>query len=253
VQQIIAVLPAYNEEESLPPLLEKYAELELPPGLSLRVIIVDDGSRDKTVEVATAFADRLDIQVVRHEVNRGLGPAILTGLRTVAALDAPDETIIVNMDADNTHFPIYILDQVREIEAGADLVIASRFQRGSKVIGVPPLRLLYSLGARLLFAMTLRLPGVRDYTCGFRAYRLGLVRRALGVWGDELIEGKGFACTDELLVKFARLDPKPKLAEVPFVLRYDLKEGTSKLPLAKTILATLKLCLVGHRPPKHRG
>jgi glycosyltransferase involved in cell wall biosynthesis len=58
------VLPAYNEERSLPPLLERCAAL-VPDwkarGLSLRVLVVDDGSRDGTIAAARAFADRLDL------------------------------------------------------------------------------------------------------------------------------------------------------------------------------------------------
>lgn len=246
----IAALPAYNEEQSLPPLLEKFAALKLPEGWTLRVVVVNDGSKDKTSEVARSFSDKLEMRVVDHPQNRGLGGAIMTGLKECAAMDdAGADSAIVCMDADDTHSPDYIPSMLARLEAGADLVIASRYQKGSKEVGVPPLRRLYSRGARILFALTLRLPGVRDYTCGYRAYRLGMVREALDTWGESLVEGKGFACTDELLVKMAGLKTKPRLEEVPFVLRYDLKQGASKLPLFKTIFATLKLCLLGHKKP----
>jgi dolichol-phosphate mannosyltransferase len=251
---VIAALPAYNEAESLPPLLEKFAALELPSGRQLRVIVVDDGSTDGTAAVAEAFSDRLKLEVIRHERNRGLGAAIMTGLRRAASMEeASDDAVLVCMDADNTHWPSYIPGMLERVSEGADLVIASRYQRGSKEMGVPALRRVYSRGAKLLFQLTLRLPGVRDYTCGYRAYRLGMVRQALATWGDHLIEGQGFACTDELLVKMARLQPAPQIAEIPFVLRYDLKRGRSKLPLMKTIIATLKLCLLGLKPPPKRG
>lgn len=245
---VFVALPAYNEEASLPPLLEHFVELELPEPWEMRMLIVDDGSADRTAELARSFADRLNLEVIEHGKNRGLGPAIKTGLQ--AALDrseSPDEDLVVCMDADNTHHPRYVHDMLPLIAEGADLVIASRYRPGSEERGVPAIRRLYSRGARLLFWMTLRLPGVRDYTCGYRAYRTALLRRGFEAWGDDLIEGDGFACTDELLVKLARLDPAPSIREIPFILRYDLKEGESKLPLFKTILGTLKLCFGGKK------
>lgn len=248
--RLIAALPAFNEEKSLPPLLESFDALELPAGWELSVVVVDDGSSDATAQVARENARGLKLEVVQHEKNKGLGEAIKTGLR--AALERcidPEHDVVVCMDADNTHHPKYILDMLERLATGSDLVIASRYQPGSQQLGVPGNRLIYSWGARLLFMVALRLKGVRDYTCGYRAYRLSLVRRGFEIWGDRLIERSGFACTDELLVKLARLKPSPLITEVPFTLRYDLKRGGSKLPLIKTIVHTLHLCFVGGRPP----
>jgi dolichol-phosphate mannosyltransferase len=253
VPQILATLPAYNEEESLAPLLDKFAELELPDGWHLRMLLIDDGSKDRTVEIAEGYKDRLKLEVVQHEVNRGLGAAIRTGINeALVRAENPDEDIVVCMDADNTHHPKYILNMIPELDAGADLVIASRYQPGSEEIGVPGIRRVYSRGARLLFWMLLRLPGVRDYTCGYRAYRVNMLQKGIDAWGDRLIEGEGFACTDELLVKLAKLKLKPTIKEIPFSLRYDLKQGGSKLPLFKTILGTLHLCISSNNPPNKK-
>jgi len=248
---LFVTLPAYNEEASLAPLLDEFVALRLPEGWTMRVIVVDDGSRDRTAEIAASYGGRLVMEVIRHPKNRGLGGALKTGLH--AAMErAPDlaTDVAVCMDADNTHHPRHILEMIEKLDGGLDLVIASRYQPGSQQVGVPPIRLFYSLGARLLFMVLLRLRGVRDYTCGYRAYRLDLVKRGFDAWGEQLIERSGFACTDELLVKLARLKPAPKLGEVPFILRYDLKRGGSKLPLLKTIMGTLHLCLTSGRPPK---
>ena len=113
---------------------------------------------------------------------------------------------------------------------GADLVIASRYQPGSIQKGVPPFRLLLSVGARVLFWWYLRMPGVRDYTCGFRGFRGDLIARGLDRFGAEgLITRSGFACTDELLVHLAMTGPV--IREVPFELRYDRKIGESKMDI----------------------
>ena len=71
-----------------------------------------------------------------------------------------------------------------------------------------------------------------------------MVAAALAEFGDQLITRRGFACTDELLVKLAGITRR--IGEVPFVLRYDRKRGASKLPLFRTIMETLKL-LILHR------
>lgn len=256
--RIIMALPAYNEEDCLPPLLEAYAKTfaRLPKD-RWRVIVVDDGSKDRTAEVTREAAERMPVQLVMHEKNKGLGEAIKTGLR--AALEhADDDDLIVCMDADNTHPPSCIPKMYRKmLETGADVVIASRYRQGSKQVGVPFHRQMMSNGALLLFMIFLGIPGVRDYTCGFRAYRAGLIRRAFARWGDRLITRQGFACTDELLVNLAQLDPV--FAEVPFILRYDRKVGPSKIQLGKTIGETFRLLKHGrdqlrsHKRRKARG
>src|SRR5687767_2904699 len=76
-------LPAYNEERSLPALLERYVALRPViegRGAKLRVLVVDDGSTDGTIAAANRFQDRLDVEVIPHVVNRNLGAALRTGL-----------------------------------------------------------------------------------------------------------------------------------------------------------------------------
>jgi dolichol-phosphate mannosyltransferase len=241
--KIILALPAYNEAACIGDLLDAaaaaFAEMR---DREPCVVVVDDGSRDGTAEAVRAHRSAFPVRLVQHEVNRGLGPAILTGLRAALEMsDRPEADTIVNMDADNTHPPDAIPSMLRALDKGADVVIASRYRRGSRQIGVPLKRRLLSYGARFLFFWKLRLPGVRDYTCGFRAYRARTIQRAFETYGDQLITRAGFACTDELLVNLAGLEPPPRIAEVPFVLRYDRKRGESKLELMKTVRETLKM------------
>lgn len=247
----IVVLPAYNEEEAIEALLERFQNLAgKNPGLNLQIVLIDDGSTDKTVEIAETFRDGVPLEIVNHDKNRGLGEAVRTCLKEGIKRAESDDDIIVSMDADNTHLPKYIPDLVERIQSGADIAIASRFRPGSEEVGVPFLRRLYSRGARMLFAIFLRLPGVRDYTCGYRAYRVSLIRRALSDYGDDIIARNGFACTDDLLVRLSGYTDN--ISEVPFVLRYDHKIGESKLPLFTTIMETLKLLFFRKKgPPKN--
>lgn len=246
MSRLIVALPAYNEEECLPPLLRSFGRLFRELGSDFRpiVIVVDDGSKDNTGQVTLEAAKTLPVRLVPHEKNKGLGEAIKTGLRAALEESTSDEDTIICMDADNTHPPRYVKGMLYEIEGGADIVIASRYRRGSRQVGVPRNRQLMSYGARWLFWLFLGLPGVRDYTCGYRAYRAGLIREAFEHYGDDLITRNGFACTDQLLVNLACMAPL-QIKEIPFILRYDRKRGASKLNLGVTITETLKLLLDG--------
>jgi dolichol-phosphate mannosyltransferase len=247
--RLFVFLPAYNEEACLPPLLASFMKLfeKFPADADPLIVVVDDGSADRTADVVRkAKRKGLPIELVQHEQNKGLGEAIKSGLKRVAELSTSDDDVAICMDADNTHPPKYVLPMMRKMrESGADIVIASRYQRGSQQHGVPLHREMMSLGARFLFQAYLAIPGVRDYTCGYRAYRLGIIRRSLDHYGDEIITRAGFACTDQLLVNMACLGAK--MAEVPFVLRYDRKVGDSKLQLGTTIIETLRLLSAGRK------
>lgn len=231
-----AVLPAFNEEGSLGPLLNRLSAVAATE--QLIVWVIDDGSSDRTAEIAAAGVPGLDVRLVSHPVNLGLGQAVQTGLRTALAA-AGDDDIVVVMDADDTHDPALIPELHRAIENGADVAICSRFTAGGDDSTAPQWRRGLSRGAAVLFRQSLRLDGVEDFTSGFRAYRVSLLRRATDHWGERLIEERGFACMVELLLKLRYC--RPTITEVPLVLQYDRKQGASKLRLGRTIGQYVKL------------
>lgn len=230
------VLPAYNEAAGLPMLLHRLAELAHKDKLT--VWVVDDGSSDATAEVAATGVPGLDVRLVRHRVNLGLGQAVQSGLQAVL-VTAAREDIAVVMDADDTHDPALIPRMRAEIAAGADVAICSRFVIGGDDATAPLGRRLLSRGAAVLFNHTLRVDDVRDFTSGFRAYRVSLLDRAARHWGERLIEEQGFACMVELLLKLRHC--RPVITEIPLTLRYDRKQGASKLRLMRTIMQYLRL------------
>jgi dolichol-phosphate mannosyltransferase len=230
------VLPAYNEAAALPVLLHRLAELAHIEKLT--VWVVDDGSSDGTAETARADMSGLDVRLVRHRVNLGLGQAVQSGLSAVLEAAAHDDIVVV-MDADDTHDPALIPRLRAEISSGADVAICSRFVAGGDDATAPLFRRLLSRSAAVLFHRTLRIGGVRDFTSGFRAYRVSLLDRAARHWGERLIEEQGFACMVELLLKLRHC--RPVITEIPLTLRYDRKQGASKLRLARTIRQYLKL------------
>jgi dolichol-phosphate mannosyltransferase len=235
IQEIAIVLPAFNEEKDLPALLARIRETLSDQRFKYQVIVVDDGSKDRTAELATAAAEIMPLRLVKHVVNSGLGMAIQTGLRE--AMQVADAVIV--MDADNTHDPIHISTMVDELEAGeAHVVIASRFQKGSVVVGVPAYRQALSIGCFLLMKTLVPFAFVRDYSTGFRAYRSSILQRMGKIYGeDKLVEERGFVCMLEVLLKLRAIGALA--AEIPYTLRYDLKTGVSKLKIFRTLVRYL--------------
>jgi dolichol-phosphate mannosyltransferase len=229
-------LPAYNEEKSLPALLERcipVAAEMAKTGRALHVLVVDDGSADRTQEAARAFQGRLAIEVIPHGVNKGLGAALRTGL-TGALERASDDDAIATMDADNTHDPSMLPAMWDRLEREhADVVIASRYVAGGEEVGLTAIRKVLSRGASFLLSAVVPVRGARDYTCGYRVYRVALLRRAAAAWRERLVEESGFTCMAEVLLKLGR--GGARVTEHPLVLRYDLKEGASKMKVMRTI------------------
>jgi dolichol-phosphate mannosyltransferase len=232
------LLPAYEEQANLPALLaDVRATLAAWPGGAPphRVVVVDDGSRDATAEVARGV-EGLDLVVLVHEVNRGLGAAMRTGIEHVLA-EGDDDDLLVSMDADHTHPPELMPGMVAKAGAGADLVIASRYQPGARVEGLDRLRTAISGMASWLLRVWF--PGARDYTCGYRCYRVSLLRWGARRYGEAFLNQSGFAVMVDLLLKLRRR--ARRIEEVPLVLRYDRKRSTSKMKVFSTAVTTLRL------------
>ena len=235
---ISVVLPAYNEAQALPVLLSRLSAVSSAHfQSSLKVIVVDDGSTDGTG--AQAHSTRsLSVRLITHAQNRGLSGAIDTGLR--AALEsAGDDDIIVTMDADDTHTPWLIPRMVGLVEEGNDVVVASRYQPGARIVGVPRYRQMMSNGVSFLFRVVYPIPGAKDYSCGFRAYRAPMLREAFERWGTGFISERGFSCMIDILIKLHLLGGL--ISEVPMILRYDRKPGASKMNVRETVGETLRL------------
>lgn len=235
---VVVVLPAYNEAENIPPLLESIDQTMYSAGMQYQLIVVDDGSDDDTASIAESYSQQMPVFVEIHEQNQGLGGTIRDGLR-IAAERSNDHDLVIVMDADNTHTPGLMLRMTREIQEGADVVIASRYREGAMVRGVPIPRVFLSWGASWLMRFLFPTPGVRDYTCGYRAYRASVLKKAFDVYGDTFVNQEGFQCMVDILLKLRRMDMV--FREVPLILRYDLKGGASKMRVMRTVINTLGL------------
>ena len=200
------VVPAYNEEAGIGACVRAVTDAlsALPNRTGL--IVVDDGSRDRTsTRLDELSGEHPELVVERHDVNRGYGATLRTGARTAATAGFE---YVVFMDSDLTNDPVHLSDFAREMAAGADVIKASRYVDGGGMRGVPRWRVVLSVVgngvARLLFALP-----IRDCTNGFRAVRTRLLMSI------ELQE-EGFAVIMEELY---RLRPLARsYAEIPIVL-----------------------------------
>ena len=239
---IFVIFPAYNEEKVIRPTLLALVDGMRGRDLEYRAVLVDDGSTDRTIAEAEAAVkdsgDTLSLTVLRHDQNRGLGAGLRTGIYW--CLDhAGDADVIVTLDADNTHPPAMIPTLVGKLGEGYDLAIASRYRAGAEVHGVPGYRRALSDVGRLTFQALYPIPGVRDYTCCFRAFRVPILRRARIAYGEELCTARGFEAVMDLLLRLGPLGVKA--IEIGFVLDYGERVGQSKMKVLRTIRQTLGL------------
>lgn len=239
-KKVYVVLPSYNEAPNLPRLLKRIDEALWEDSLNYEIIVVDDGSKDDTSSIVKTYMETLPLRYVQHTVNQGLGATIRDGLE-VAAKICKNDDIVVAMDADNSHTPGLIRSMVRCIKEGNDVVIASRYRTGAYVRGVPFFRILLSYAARFLFQLCFPIHGVRDYTCGYRAYSGKLLKNAFEKYGSEFIDRDGFEAMVDILLKLRKMDAI--FREVPLILRYDEKKGASKMNVMRTIRRSLSLII----------
>ena len=226
------VIPAYNEEENVPRL---FADLERRPWLfpeGSRVIVVDDGSSDRTVDLVRQYDGVLPVELVALPHNQGPGAAFRAGFD--AALEGrPTESLIVTLEADTTSDLDALPQMLAEAEGGADLVLASW-----KMVNVSRKRRILSKGAGFVVRRMLGLDA-ETVSSFFRVYRASTLRQSFARFGDDLMRERGFACKAELLANLARNGAR--VAEVPVDLDCGRRVGKSKMPIFKTIVAYARM------------
>ncbi len=159
--QLSVVVPLFNEEESLPPLVERILNHVRPLAIPFELVLVDDGSRDRTATTLRALSRQVpELVAVLLRRNYGQTAAMAAGF------DASCGEVIVTLDGDLQNDPADIPLLLAKLDEGYDLVSGWRHQRQDATIS----RLLPSLLANRLIA---RVTGVQlhDYGCSLKAYR----------------------------------------------------------------------------------
>jgi dolichol-phosphate mannosyltransferase len=247
-RRVLIILPAYNEGASLQQLLDKIVAAAQDIDMELGIVVCNDGSTDATAAILARRADAESrITILTHKINRGLGETV-RDLFEHAAEVTRDEDVLVRMDCDDTHEPSYIPALIRKLDEGYDVVIASRFARGGGQLGVDGYRRFVSSAANLFMRVFFNVPNIHEYSCGFRAYRCDIIKRAIAFYGNDFIQlkGLGFTCTLEKLVKLHLLGAR--FAEVGFELRYDQKQSESKMVGSITTFGYLVMVVMYHWP-----
>lgn len=232
------MLPAYNEESSILALVTNFDQLVNNTGLSVYLIIVNDGSTDYTIAEVKKYTGKLPMVILDNKTNAGLGKVLKQGLQEALKIAGPED-VIITMDSDNSHNPNQVPQMMYKIEEGNEIVIASRYRPGSEIHGLSQFRKWVSFLAGSLFILFAPIPGVRDYTCGYRAYRSSILSRGFEEYEESLIRETGFSCMVELLLKLNKF--KPKVSEIPMILRYDLKLSSSKMKIWTTMKKTIQV------------
>jgi len=241
------VIPAYNEVENVPRLLADLAPVARE--LGARVIFVDDGSTDGTAEVIREHAGDLHFAIVTHTVNRGLGTAINTGIRAALG-ESSDDDAIVTLEADTTSDLGDLPKMMERFDQGADLVLASVYAPGGKIIGVAGWRLAASKSVSNTFRYLGGLRQIHTLSSLYRVYRAGTLRRAADTYGYLLVREPGFAANVELLLKL--YNAGARVTEVPTTNDWTTRKGESKMQLKPTVIAYMRLMaahLIGRIQP----
>ncbi len=223
--RVAALIPAYQAAPVLGEVLLRLHALREPPA----VLVVDDGSRDATAEVAR----QLGARVLAFAGNRGKGHALLAGF---AALRGEFDAV-VTLDADGQHPPERLPDFVRAADAGADLVLGRRARS-------PDMPFSRRFANGFSSAWTARLAGrpVSDSQCGYRLLRRAVLERT------PLTPGR-YEVETEVVVRAARLGFRLAEVEVPTVYGPEKSQIRTLHDVPRIVGTLLRLSVEGLRPP----
>jgi dolichol-phosphate mannosyltransferase len=181
-QRVLVIIPTFNERENLP-LIHRRLKDACP---DVHLLIVDDSSPDGTGQLADELAagDPGRTHVMHRTVKDGLGAAYLAGFAWGLSRQY---SVLVEMDADGSHAPEQLHLLLDAVDAGADLVIGSRYVDGGTVRNWPWRRWALSWTANTYARLALGI-GIHDITAGYRAYR----REVLEAIDLDSVESKGY-------------------------------------------------------------
>jgi dolichol-phosphate mannosyltransferase len=236
--KIFFILPAYNEEKGIGFQLKSIQALMAKIDYNYEVIVINDGSIDRTVHEVKEFQKTMPVVLLNHETNLGVGTSFKTGFTEVMKKIREDD-IVISMDADNTQNLNTVRLMISKIQEGYEVVLGSVFSTGGMFIGVPFIRLVISYACNFIYRILFHVKGIKEYTGFYRGYSGKALAMAFDKFGDNLMESKGFAVMAEMLIKFRQIPLF--ITEVPMIVRYDLKGGISKLRIMPTVMEHLKI------------
>ncbi|MBL8928943.1 MAG: polyprenol monophosphomannose synthase [Kineosporiaceae bacterium] len=229
----LVIIPTYDERQNLPTIVRRVRQ----SAPEAHVLVADDNSPDGTGVLADGMAVADDhLHVLHRPAKQGLGAAYLDGFRW--GIEHGFD-VLIEFDADGSHPPERLPAVLERIEAGADLVIGSRWVAGGSVVNWPRSRQLLSQGGNLYTRLALGIP-VRDATAGFRAFRA----EALGRMRLEDVQSQGYCFQVDLTWRAVQAGLRIEEVPITFVER---EHGTSKMSRAIVLEALWRVTQWGVR------
>jgi dolichol-phosphate mannosyltransferase len=219
--KVLVLIPTYNEVESIAKLLERLQAVreEIANLFDIDILVIDDGSPDKTVEIIKSL-EFSKIRILQRDQKNGLGPAYLAGF--TEGLKG-DYQYFVEMDADLSHQPEELL-ALLEQASNYNFVIGTRWMPGGSVVNWPKKRQFISKMGTKYAAFVLKLP-FRDLTSGYRV----IPRAFLESLDFSTIETRGYGFQVEMAIKAHKNNFQ--IIEVPITF-VERENGHSKMSLA---------------------
>lgn len=198
-EKVAVILPAHNEAKTLEANTERLERLLGGVFSDFQIIISEDGSTDRTAEIAKSLQSDT-VKAIHNGERQGKGGAIMSATRHT------DANIVIFMDADLASHPKHVDELVKALDGGAAIVIGSRYHEKSKVRR----SLARDVASRTFNWLVRALLGsaIRDHQCGFKAFRKDLVLPLI-----EQMENKDWFWDTELLVRTQR--EGLRVAEIP--------------------------------------
>ncbi len=180
---VSVVIPAYNEEKTIEKILFRTNKTMETLGIPYEIIVVDDGSSDRT----RLLAERHKATVLNNGTNTGKGHALRKGFQNATG------NIIITIDADGSHTPEEIPKLLKPLLKGADIVVGSRFLGNREKDSVKKLHIIGNHLFNLLILLLTR-KHITDSQTGFRAFKKKVIQ-------EIKLTSKGYEIETELTMK----------------------------------------------------
>lgn len=239
-ERTLVIIPTYNERDNLLRIVARVHNATP----DAHILIVDDGSPDGTGALADelALGDPDRVHVLHRAFKEGLGAAYLAGFAWGLQRQY---SVIVEMDADGSHAPEELHRLLEAIDAGADVVIGSRYVEGGEVRNWPRRRLVLSRTANSYSRILLGVD-IHDITAGYRAYR----REVLEKIGLDAVDSRGYGFQVDLT--WRSINAGFTVVEVPITFT-EREHGVSKMDGSTVREAIVKVAQWGMRARIDRG